>query len=392
MIYLDNAATSFPKPEPVLRGMDAFVRASAANPGRSGHRRAVEAEAMIDATRLLLARLFGCPRPERVVFTLNATDALNMAIKGALRSGDHVITSVLEHNSISRPLNQMEKEGYITLTRLPADGRHMIDPDEVARAFTPKTRLVAVTHASNVTGTIQPAAAIGRIVRERGALLLLDASQSAGIVPIDVEKDAIDLLAFTGHKALLGPTGTGGLVVGERAVIAPWREGGTGGDSSSPVQPAEFPHCLEGGTPNVFGIAGLREGVKLLLEHGVASILSHEREMLAVFYKALKEPGRYSWHGADGVIADERGEGRVGLVGINLPGFAPPEMAAILDEQFDIAVRAGLHCAPYAHKHLGTFPQGTVRLSVGLLTTADEMREAAAAFDEVAASAPLPAC
>ena len=392
MIYLDNAATSFPKPEPVLRGMDAFVRTSAANPGRSGHRRAVEAEAMIDATRLLLARLFGCPRPERVVFTLNATDALNMAIKGVLQPGDHVITSVLEHNSISRPLNQMEKEGYITLTRLPADGSHMIDPDELARAFTPKTRLIAVTHASNVTGTIQPVAAIGRIARERDALLLADASQSAGIVPIDVEKDAIDLLAFTGHKALLGPTGTGGLVVGERAVIAPWREGGTGGDSSSPVQPSEFPHRLEGGTPNVFGIAGLREGVKLLLERGVASILSHEREMLAAFYNALKEPGRYSWYGADRVIAEKHGEGRVGLVGINLPGFAPPETAAILDEQFDIAVRAGLHCAPYAHKHLGTFPQGTVRLSVGLLTTADEMREAAAAFDEVAASAPLHVC
>ena len=392
MIYLDNAATSFPKPDFVFRGMDAFVRSSAANPGRSGHRRAIEAEAMIAATRRLLARLFGCPRPERVVFTLNATDALNMAIKGVLRQGDHAITSVLEHNSVSRPLNQMEKDGTITLTRLPANGGHFIDPDDVARAFAPKTRLVAVTHASNVTGTIQPVGAIGRIARERGALLLVDASQSAGIVPIDVEKDAIDLLAFTGHKALLGPTGTGGLVVGERAVIAPWREGGTGGDSSSPVQPSEFPHRLEGGTPNVFGIAGLREGAKILLERGVESILSHEREMLAVFYRALKDPARYSWYGADHVIAGQRGEGRVGLVGINLPGFAPAEMAAILDEQFDIAVRAGLHCAPYAHKHLGTFPQGTVRLSMGLLTTADEMRAAAGAFDEVSASVPSDAC
>jgi cysteine desulfurase/selenocysteine lyase len=387
MIYLDNAATSFPKPEPVLRGMDAFVRSSAANPGRSGHRRAVEAEAMIEATRRLLAQLFGCARPERIVFTLNATDALNMAIKGVVRCGDHVITSVLEHNSISRPLNQMEKDGYITLTRLPANGDHLIEPDDLARAFTPQTRLVAVTHASNVTGTIQPVAAFGRIAREREALLLVDASQSAGIVPIHVENDAIDLLAFTGHKALLGPTGTGGLVVGERAVIAPWREGGTGGDSSSPVQPEEFPHRLEGGTPNIFGIAGLREGVKILLERGVESILTHERKMLTTFYSALKDPARYSWYGASRVIAEQRGEGRVGLVGINLPGFAPAETAAILDEQFDIAVRAGLHCAPYAHKHLETFPQGTVRLSVGLLTTAEEMREAAAAFDELSASA-----
>jgi cysteine desulfurase/selenocysteine lyase len=386
MIYLDNAATSFPKPEAVLGGMDAFVRSSAANPGRSGHRRAVAAEAMIEATRRSLAQLFGCPRPERIVFTLNATDALNMAIKGVVRHGDHVITSVLEHNSISRPLNQMEKDGVITLTRLPANGDHLIDPDDVARAFTPQTRLVAVTHASNVTGTIQPVAAFGRIARERGALLLVDASQSAGIVPIDVENNAIDLLAFTGHKALLGPTGTGGLVVGDRVVIAPWREGGTGGDSSSPVQPEEFPHRLEGGTPNIFGIAGLREGVKILLERGVESILTHERKMVTTFYTALKDPARYSWYGADQVIAEQRGEGRVGLVGINLAGFAPTEMAAILDEQFDIAVRAGLHCAPYAHKHLGTFPNGTVRLSVGLLTTAEEMREAAAAFDEIAAS------
>jgi cysteine desulfurase/selenocysteine lyase len=387
MIYLDNAATSFPKPEVVFRGMDAFVRSSAANPGRSGHRRAVEAEAMIEATRRLLAQLFGCSRPERIVFTLNATDALNMAIKGVVRRGDHVITSVLEHNSISRPLNQMEKDGYITLTRLPANGDHVIEPDDVARAFTPQTRLVAVTHASNVTGTIQPVAAFGRIARERGALLLVDASQSAGIVPINVENDAIDLLAFTGHKALLGPTGTGGLVVGERAVIAPWREGGTGGDSSSPVQPEEFPHRLEGGTPNIFGIAGLREGAKILLERGVESILTHEREMLSTFYSALNDPALYSWYGAARVIAEKRGQGRVGLVGINLPGFAPAETAAILDEQFDIAVRAGLHCAPYAHKHLGTFPHGTVRLSVGLLTTAEEMRQAAAAFDELAGSA-----
>ncbi len=385
MIYLDHAATSFPKPEPVFRGMEAFVRASAANPGRGGHRRALEAGAMIDETRRLLARLFGCSRPERVVFTMNATDALNMAIKGVLGRGDHVITSVLEHNSVSRPLNRMERDGFITLTRLPADSDHRIDPGDVTRAITPQTRLVALTQASNVTGTIQPVAEIGRIVRERGGLLLVDASQSAGLVPIHIERDAIDLLAFTGHKALLGPTGTGGLVVGERVEVGAWREGGTGGDSSSPVQPSEYPHRLEGGTPNVFGIAGLREGVKILIERGVESILAHERELLREFHCALRDPGRFEWYGADGAISGRGGAGRVGLVGINAPGFAPAELAAILDEQFDIAVRSGLHCAPYAHKHLGTFPQGTVRISVGLLTSRQEMRDAAAAFDEVAA-------
>jgi cysteine desulfurase / selenocysteine lyase len=386
VIYLDNAATSFPKPEPVYRGMEAFVRASGANPGRGGHRRALEAEALIGDTRRLLARLFNAPRPERIVFGHNATDGLNMAIKGVLRAGDHAITSVLEHNSVNRPLNQLQEEGVITLTRLPAGADHIVEPDAVARAFTPKTRMVALTHASNVTGTIQPIGAIGRIARERGALLLVDAAQSAGAVPIDVERDAIDLLAFTGHKGLLGPTGTGGLVVGERAEIHSWREGGTGGDSTSPVQPTEYPHHLEGGTPNVFGIAGLREGVRLLLERGLDTVLPHERGLLATFLSSLKDPGRFLWYGAEKALSGQGGDGRVGLVGLNLPGFAPAELAAILDEQFDIAVRAGLHCAPYAHKHLGTFPSGTVRLSVGILNTSDEMRQAAAAFDEVAAA------
>ncbi|HEV8699818.1 MAG TPA: aminotransferase class V-fold PLP-dependent enzyme [Candidatus Polarisedimenticolia bacterium] len=385
MIYLDNAATSFPKPEPVYRGMEEFVRASGANPGRGGHRRAVEAEGMINDTRRLLARLLGVPRPERIVFGHNATDGLNMAIKGVVRPGDHAITSVLEHNSVSRPLNRLEQDGVIALTRVPATSDHLIDPDEIARAFRPNTRLVALTQASNVTGTIQPIAAIGRIARQHGALLLVDAAQSAGVVPIDCERDGIDLLAFTGHKGLLGPTGTGGLVVGERAEVRTWREGGTGGDSTRPVQPEEFPHRLEGGTPNVFGIAGLREGVRLLLERGVETVLAHERGLIRVFLEALQRPGKLAWYGADRVLADRNGDGRVGLVSVNLPAFAPAEVGAILDEQFDIAVRPGLHCAPYAHRHLGTFPQGTVRLSAGILTTADDMRRAAAAFDEISA-------
>ena len=385
MIYLDNAATSLPKPEQVYRGMDAFIRSAAANPGRSGHRLAIEAEAMVDETRRLIARLMGFKRPERVVFTLNATDALNMAIKGVLRSGDHAITSVLEHNSVSRPLNMMERHGVITLTRLQAGSDHVIDPDEVAKAFKPSTRLVALTHASNVTGTIQAIGAIGRIVRERNSVLLVDTSQSAGVVPIDFDSDCIDLLAFTGHKALLGPTGTGGLLVGERVEVSPWREGGTGGDSSSPVQPSELPHRLEGGTPNVFGIAGLREGVKLLLDRGVESILAHERALIAEFYRAIKAPELFNWYGADRAVAERRGEGRIGLVGINFSEFEPAELAAILDERYDIAVRAGLHCAPYAHKHLGSFPQGVVRFSVGILSTADDVRQAAAALNEITA-------
>ena len=383
MIYLDNAATSYPKPEAVYRGIEAFARASGGNPGRSGHRLAVEAEAMIDDTRRLAARLFGAPRPERIVFCLNATDALNMAIKGVVRPGDHVITSVLEHNSINRPLNRLERDGVITLTRLPATADHLIDPDTLTRAWTARTRLVALTHASNVTGTIQPVGTFGRLVRERGGLLLVDAGQSAGAVPIDVQAERIDLLAFTGHKGLLGPTGTGGLVVGERAEVAAWREGGTGGDSADPLQPVELPYRLEGGTPNVFGIAGLREGLRLLLDHGVEDVLRQERALLAAFLGALRRPERFDFYGADKVILAAAGEGRVGLLSFAMTGYAPDELAALLDQHFAIAVRSGLDCAPYAHKHLGTFPSGVTRLSVGFLSTAADVLAAAAALNEL---------
>jgi cysteine desulfurase family protein len=383
MIYLDNAATSFPKPETVYRGMESFVRASGANPGRSAHRLAVEAEAMIDETRRLLARLFGARRPERVVFGYNATDALNMAIKGVVRPGDHVITSVLEHNSVNRPLNQLERDGLITLTRLPVTAAHLIDPDAVAAAWSANTRLVAVAHASNVTGTIQPIRELGRIARERDGLLLVDAAQSAGAVPIDVEQDRIDLLAFTGHKGLLGPTGTGGLVVGERADVRPWRLGGTGGDSSNPLQPCELPYRLEGGTPNVFGIAGLREGVRILLEEGVESVLAHERGLLVLFLTELRRPESFSFYGAAEAFLEHGGEGRVGLLSFTVAGFSPAELAALLDQHFDIAVRSGLDCAPYAHQHLGTFPDGAVRVSVGRLTSREDVLQAAAALNEI---------
>lgn len=387
MIYLDHAATSFPKPEEVYRGMDSFVRSAGANPGRGGHRLAVEAEAMLTETRALVARLVGAARPEQVVFALNASDALNMAIKGVLRPGDHVVTTVLEHNSISRPLNRLEAEKSITLTRLPAGADHFVDPDAVRRVLTPKTRLVAMTQAANVTGTIQPVGAIGALVRAHGALFLVDAAQSAGAVPIDVGRDAIDLLAFTGHKGLFGPTGTGGLVIGERADVRPWREGGTGGDASNPVQPEELPHRLEGGTPNVFGIAGLREGVRLVLERRPESILAHERRLLKRLVTSMRRPDAFDWFGADRVLADREGDGRVGLVAFARRGLSPSDLAARLERDFDLAVRAGLHCAPYAHRHLGTFPAGAARISVGLTTTDADIDAAAAALDAIAEKA-----
>jgi selenocysteine lyase/cysteine desulfurase len=227
----------------------------------------------------------------------------------------------------------------------------------------------------------------GHIARDHNGLLLVDAAQSAGVVSIDVEADLIDLLAFTGHKGLLGVTGTGGLVVGERVDdVAPWREGGTGGDSRNPLQPDEFPYHLEGGTPNVFGIAGLREGVRILLERGVETVLDHERALLATFLGGIQGRELFSFYGADAVLSEHHGKGRVGLLSFNLAGFAPEELAVVLDEQFEIAVRPGLHCAPYAHKHLSTFPEGTVRVSVGLLNTHKEMLQAAAALNEVTES------
>ncbi len=281
MIYLDNAATSFPKPEPVYLALDRFARTSLANPGRAGHRMAVAAERTLDAGRHALNQFFHGDAPERWVFTLNCTDGLNLAIKGVIRQGDHVVTTDLEHNSISRPLAALAEAGAITLTRV-ASKEGYVDATSISAAITPKTSLVAMTHASNVLGTVQPVAAIGDLVRAAGALFLVDAAQSAGVVPIDLGALAIDLLAFPGHKALYGPTGTGALYVGPRCdgKIRPWREGGTGGDSSSPIQPRVLPYLLEGGTPNVLGVAGLTAGVDWVSSRGPDLLRRAEVELL----------------------------------------------------------------------------------------------------------------
>ncbi|MGL4551855.1 MAG: aminotransferase class V-fold PLP-dependent enzyme, partial [Gemmataceae bacterium] len=263
-IYLDNAATSFPKPESVYQAMDAFARRSLGNPGRSGHQMAQASEAALDDCRHRLNQLLGGAEVDRWAFTLNGTDALNMAIKGTLDAGDHVITTDLEHNSVSRPLRALEVAGVIALTRVPASRDGTIDPEAVRAAWRPRTRMVAMTHASNVLGTVQPAEAIARLTRERDGLFLLDAAQTAGVLPIDAERMLVDLLAVPGHKSLMGPTGTGALYAGPRAVLRAWREGGTGGDSSTPTQPKDFPYYLEGGTPNVLGVAGLVAGLNFV--------------------------------------------------------------------------------------------------------------------------------
>jgi cysteine desulfurase family protein len=385
MIYLDNAATSFPKPEPVYQALDRFARTSLANPGRSAYAMSTAAEAVLDDCRHALNRLFNGEAPRRWVFTLNCTDALNIAMKGVLRPGDHVITSDLEHNSISRPLVQLQQDGVITLTRLASTDGYFT-AEQVAEALRPETRLVALTHAANALGTLQPIEAIAPIVRGHGAYLLVDAAQSAGVVPIDLKATPIDLLAFPGHKALYGPTGTGALYVGPRAELRPWREGGTGGDSKHPVQPSELPHRLEGGTPNVLGVAGLLAGVQWVVVRTPEAARRHEVALLQrVVDWVESEGGAAGWRVA-GAWHPDRHVGALSLVVPDPDLFNPQDLVVMLDSSFRIAVRGGLHCAPYAHQAVGTFPHGTVRVSPGPFSTAEDLDTFLHALSELTAS------
>ena len=381
MIYLDNAATSFPKPESVYLALDRFARTTLANPGRAGHKMALAAEHALDDARHRLNRFFNGKSPERFVFTMNGTDALNMAFKGVLNAGDHVITTDLEHNSVSRPLVAMADAGFITLTRVAADGAGFVDPAAIRAAITPKTRMVAVTHASNVLGTVQPIGDIGRVCRDASdaILFLVDAAQTAGVVPIDVQALGIDLLAFPGHKCLFGPTGTGALYVGPRAKLRPWREGGTGGDSSSPTQPIEFPYYLEGGTPNVLGMAGVVAGLDFVEERTPDALREHEVALCDRLREKLEALGGFEFYGSRDAAR------RVGTISFRSEALPAPEVGGVLDQAFDIAVRPGLHCAPYVHRAIGTFPEGTVRVSPGPFTTADDIDQLAEALKEITA-------
>jgi len=384
--YLDNAATSWPKPPVVTTAMGEFLAHEAANPGRAGHKMAVAAEKMLDRVRKQLMEFVGGTDLHRMIFTMNCTDALNIAFKSLLRPGDHVITTMLEHNSVSRPLQAMSDSGFITLTRLnfsPNTG--VIDPDEIKKAITPKTRLVALTHASNVLGTIQPIAAVGKIAREHNVKFLLDAAQTIGVVPIHVVNDNIDLLAFPGHKSLLGPTGTGGLYLGPSVKLeelVAFREGGTGGDSSSPTQPRLLPYFLEGGTPNTVGVAGLGAAVEFVTKNGPAHTLEHERKLVQRFVEAVAGISTLTIYGPAGANAAKN---RVGTVSFNIQGFTPQEVGGILDESFSIAVRPGLHCSPYAHRIIGTFPDGAVRMSPGHFNTEVDVDALVGALKDIAA-------
>jgi cysteine desulfurase family protein len=383
MIYFDNAATSFPKPPETFDYMVRFMQELGGNPGRSGHRMATGAEGMVGECRNAVSKFFGLKDPARCVFTMNCTDALNMAIKGVLKPGDHVITTALEHNSVSRPLQKLADSGFITLTRVVPAEQGAWNVEEIVKAVTPKTRLVALTHCSNAVGVINPVAELGAALRAKSdtILYLVDAAQSAGVVPLDMEAARIDLLAFPGHKALFAPTGTGALLIGPRLKdgdLSCWREGGTGGDSASPHQPLELPHSLEGGTPNTMGIAGLLAGARFLNKTGPAKILEHERAIIGRLIAAFEDDKRFTIYGTKDLSR------KAGALSITIKDRDNAETASILDQAFEIAVRPGLHCAPYTHKHLGTFPTGTLRLSPGYFNTLEETDAVIKALQEIA--------
>ena len=377
MIYLDNAATSWPKPETVYRSMDTFLRQQGANPGRAGFRMAVEAEEMIRETRVLCHKFFHTSSPDYVIFTLNCTDALNMALKGLLLPGDHVITSNLEHNSVSRPLNRLAEQGvqYCKVRHNP-DG--IITPEAIEALIRPRTKLIVLAHASNVLGTLQPIKEIGKLARRHGVLFLLDAAQTAGSFPLNMQEMNIDLLACPGHKSLMGPPGTGLLILGSGIEINFWREGGTGSSSEEPFHPSPCPERLEGGTPNTVGIAGLKAGMEFLLNKGLETVRNHEVLLLEKLLKGLKEIPGVTVYGAPRAVE------RAGLVSFNLDGWEPQDLAAALDAGFDLACRAGLHCAPWTHEAMGTYPAGTVRFSIGFFNREDEIDTALSAVSALA--------
>lgn len=382
MIYLDNAATSWPKPPAVYETLGSFLQESGANPGRASHRMAANAAAAIADCRLRLARLFNAPEPKRVVFTSNATESLNLAILGLGKPGTRILTTTVEHNSVARPLAFVQRHGA-DVVKIGVDEYGTIDVDDL-RLAAKGVDLIAMTHASNVNGAIQPISAFAEIAREHGALLLVDASQTAGAIPIDVQAQGIDLLAFPGHKGLLGPPGTGGLYIGPRVpleTLEPMRSGGTGYRSEEDHQPEQLPFRYESGTGNTVGIAALAAGLKHVEQIGVEAIHQHELRLVQQLIDGLSGIAGLTVYKA----RDEQHQAAV--LSFAADGWEPSDVGTILDQSFDIACRTGLHCAPDACRSLGVYPSGTVRLSPGPFTTEEEIDTAVSAVSEIIATA-----
>ena len=376
MIYLDNAATTLHKPPQV---MDAVVRAMTAmgNAARGAHGGALEAARTVYNTRVKLARLSGCPRPDHVIFTANSTEALNIAISGLIRPGDHVITTDCEHNSVLRPLYRLE-EGGAALDVVPADRLGRVAYEDLEALLRPDTRAVVCTHASNLTGNVLDIARIGEMARRRGALLIVDASQTAGALPIDMEAMGIDVLCFTGHKGLMGPQGTGGLCVRPGVEIEPWKVGGSGVHSYDRRQPREYPTRLEAGTLNGHGIAGLSAALDFLQEVGLEAIEAKERALMDRFYQAVSAMDGVTVYG------DFSQARRSAIVALNIRDYDSAAVSDELSETYGIATRPGAHCAPRMHQALGTTDRGAVRFSFSWFNTEDEVDEAIRAVGQLA--------
>jgi cysteine desulfurase family protein len=382
-IYFDNAATSWPKPPGVAAALDEHFREGVGNPGRSGHRMSIAAARIVEETREALAGLFNVQDPGRIVFTHNATHALNLAIHGVLRRGDHVVTTSIEHNSVMRPLRHLETLGIeLTVVSCAPDGT--LDVDDVRRAIQRNTRLLVTTHASNVLGTLLPVETLARVAGEHGVLYLVDASQTAGAIPIDVQQLGVDLLAFPGHKGLLGPTGTGGLFIRDGVALTPLVRGGTGSDSASETQPGFLPDVHESGTVNVAGIAGLGAALRFLSDVGIDAVRAHEQRLVARFLETTSDVPAVAVHGTRDAAR------QCGVVSFNVGGATPSEVGLLLDDSFGIMARTGLHCAPAAHRTMNTFPDGTVRFSVGWFNTAAQIDTSIAALRQIAAWAGRP--
>ncbi len=390
MIYLDNAATSWPKPPGVSQAMLHFLDQVGANPGRSGHRLSLEAGRIVYEAREAVAELFNAPDPLRLVWTANGTEALNLVFHGYLRPGDHVVTSSMEHNSVMRPLRTLvagETGGPIELTIVPCSPEGFLQPADLEAALQPNTVLIVLNHASNVCGSLLPVREAGTLARrhqgpgDSPCLLLVDAAQTAGAYPIDVEADQIDILAFTGHKALGGPMGTGGLIIGSRLDVArlrPLKQGGTGSRSEQEVQPDFLPDMCESGTLNTVGLAGLLAGIRWIGEQDVRAIRQQEMALTARLLAGLQRlPGVKVYGGLDPAR-------QTATVSFNIADREPSEVGLRLDDDYGILCRVGLHCAPAAHKTLGTFPTGTVRFGLSAFNTSDEVDAALQAVAEIA--------
>ncbi|AOT69241.1 aminotransferase class V-fold PLP-dependent enzyme [Geosporobacter ferrireducens] len=358
-IYLDNAATSFPKPPEVAKAVYEYMMHNGATAGRGAYERAMEADRMVYEARKLVAELFHFNDPKKVIFTANVTEALNLAMYGMLKQGDHVITSSLEHNAVWRCLKTLERDRGISISTIPATKEGFTNPDDIAKAIRHNTALIIFTHASNVLGTLQPIREIGAIARQHKIPFMVDAAQTAGVCPIHIEEDHIDLLAFTGHKSLLGPMGTGGLIVNWDGKIRPLKHGGTGGDSAYEYQPEYYPNKLETGTLNVSGIVGLREALRFIRNEGLENVLKKEKEIIAYALNRLSEVKDIIIYGPKDV------EKIVGVISFNIKGISGEDIAYRLDQEYGIMIRVGLHCAPTAHCVIETEKEGTMRIGIG---------------------------